>query len=127
MSGMDEIIEKYIKLRDGKAQLVQKHKEKMQGIDSVLTRIEAALLEEFREMGVQSVKTDAGTAYVQLRTSAGVADWDAVLAYIKENDAWDMLERRVNKSAVESFREEKNDLPPGVNWREEQVVNVRRS
>ena len=127
MSGMDAIIEKYIKLRDGKAQLVQKHKEKIQGIDSVLARIEAALLEEFREMGVQSVKTDAGTAYVQLRTSAGVADWDAVLAYIKENEDWGMLERRVNKSAVESFREEKNDLPPGVNWREEQVVNVRRS
>lgn len=127
MSGMDAIIEKYIKLRDGKAQLVQKHKEKIQGIDSVLARIEAALLEEFREMGVQSVKTDAGTAYVQLRTSAGVADWDAVLAYIRENEEWGMLERRVNKSAVESFREEKNDLPPGVNWREEQVVNVRRS
>ena len=127
MSGMDAIIEKYIKLRDGKAQLVQKHKEKIQGIDSVLARIEAALLEEFREMGVQSVKTDAGTAYVQLRTSAGVADWDAVLAYIKENEDGGMLERRVNKSAVESFREEKNDLPPGVNWREEQVVNVRRS
>ena len=49
MSGMDAIIEKYIKLRDGKAQLVQKHKEKIQGIDSVLARIEAYKRREIAE------------------------------------------------------------------------------
>ena len=31
------------------------------------------------------------------------------------------------KQAVEQYKEEHGDLPPGINWREEVVVNVRRS
>ena len=58
--------------------------------------------------------------------SASVADWDAVLDHIRENDAWEMLERRVNKTAVEQFKAVNDDLPPGVNWSETQVVNFRR-
>jgi hypothetical protein len=55
-----------------------------------------------------------------------VADWDQTLNWIKTEGAWHMLDRRVNKTAVEAYREANNDLPPGVNWRDEIVVNVRR-
>jgi hypothetical protein len=55
-----------------------------------------------------------------------VADWDAFLDHVRENEAWEMLERRVNKTAVEQFKSVEGDLPPGVNWAETQVVNFRR-
>jgi hypothetical protein len=38
-----------------------------------------------------------------------------------------MLERRVNKTAVEEFKAEHGEIPPGVNTRQEIVINVRRS
>lgn len=124
---MEELVSKYIELRDVKSQLKAKFDAKVSKIDSVLDRIEAAILNEFTESGVESCRTKAGTAYKQTRTSAGVADWESVLVFIRENDLWHMLERRVNKSAVEQFKEAHEELPPGINWREEVVINVRRS
>jgi hypothetical protein len=56
-----------------------------------------------------------------------VADWDATLDFIKANEHWQMLEHRVSKQAVEEYKSEHGDLPPGVDWREEVTVNVRRA
>ena len=124
---MEELVNKYIELRDAKAKLKAAFDAKVSKLEAVLDKIEAALLQEFTESGMESVRTKAGTAYKQTRTSAGVADWDATLRFIQENDLWHMLERRVNKAAVEQFKDANGELPPGLNWREEVVINVRRS
>lgn len=124
---MEELVEKYIRLRDAKAQLKAEYTQKAAKLDDILDRIEAVLLQQFSEFGMESVRTKAGTAYKSTRVSATVADWDSVLAFIKKNDLWQMLEHRVSKQAVEQFKEVNGDLPPGVNWREEVVVNIRRS
>lgn len=124
---MEELVEKYIELRDAKAKVKAQYDAKVERIESVLEKIEAVLLQQFNESGMESVRTKSGTAYKQTRTSAGVADWDSVLEYIRENDLWNMLERRVSKAAVEQFKDAHGDLPPGINWREEVVINVRRA
>jgi len=127
MSTQQELVEKYIVLRDKKAEIADEAKKKAAKINDMLTKIEARLLQHMNEQGVTSVKTEAGTFFKSRRTSTPVADWDAVLEYVKENDLWHMLERRVNKSAIEQFRDENDDLPPGVGWKEEVTVNVRRA
>lgn len=124
---MEELIEKYIKLRDAQAQVKEAAKAKLAKIEAVMDKIEGYILEEFNAQGIESARTEAGTAYKTLRTSATVADWPATLSYIQEHNLWDMLERRVSKTAVEAFRDEHKDLPPGINWREEVLVNIRRS
>ncbi len=124
---MQDIVEKYIALRDAKAAVSAQYKEKLAKFDLVLDKMEAHLLGEFNKLGIDSIGCDAGTAYKSTRSSASVADWDATLDYIRTNELWNMLERRVAKKAVEEFRDEHGDLPPGLNWREEVTINVRRS
>ena len=124
---MKDLVEKYIALRDAKAALAKKFKENVAVLDAPMEKIEAMILKEFGKQGIESARTDSGTAYKSVRTSATVADWEAILGYIVENRAWEMLERRVSKEAVVAFREEHDDLPPGVNYREEITLNVRRS
>lgn len=124
---MEELVEKYIKLRDAKSKAVKQFKDKMAKVDSVLTRIEGDILKQFNASGLESARTKSGTAYKSTRVSATVADWDSTLDFIRENEMWNMLEHRVSKDAVQQYREVHDDLPPGVNWREEVVVNVRRS
>lgn len=124
---LNELVEKYIAIRDKRAQLKAKYEAKAAVLDGVLDKIEATLLKTFDDVGMDSVKTSAGTAYRTLRTTASVADWDAFFAYVKEHNAWEMLERRCSKTAVEQFRAANDDLPPGLNWREERVVNIRRT
>lgn len=122
-----QIVERYVALRDKKAEMKKAFDESVKDIDGALERIENFLLARMQELGVESVRTPFGTPYISKRTSASVADWEAVLDFIKANDEWPMLERRVNKAVVATWREEHNDLPPGLNWVEERVVNIRRS
>jgi hypothetical protein len=124
---VQEIIEKYIELRDKKSDLSAAYKKKVAGLDAALDQLEAILLEKLNEIGMDSAKGSTGTVYKSKRTSATVADWDYVLDYIQKNELWNMLEKRVSKQAVEQYVEEHGNLPPGINWREELVVNIRRS
>lgn len=124
---MQDIIEKYIELRDKKAELSAAYKKKIAGLDAALDQLEVILLEKLNEIGMDSAKGSTGTVYKSKRTSATVADWDYVLDHIQKNELWNMLEKRVSKQAVEQYVEEHGDLPPGINWREEVVVNIRRS
>lgn len=117
----------YRQLRDQKAEIATKAKEAAAEVQGKMDRIEAALLKLFQTQGVDSMRTSEGTAYRQEKTFASVADWDALLAYIREKEAFELLTRGVSKDAVLAFKEEHGDIPPGVNLRNEFVINVRAS
>lgn len=127
MADIGNLVQKYIVLRDKKDSIRNSVKEKLEKIEQVLTVVEAALLAEFQAQGVNSMSTPNGTAYQTTRTSCKVGDWDAVLDFIKTNDAYEFLDKRVNKTAVAEYREANNDLPPGVSWVEDLTIQVRRS
>lgn len=124
---IDQIVDRYIKLRDKKAEIKADYEAKVASVEEAMAKLEAMILEHLNATGCASVGCEAGTAFKQTTTSATVADWDATLNFIRENDMWHMLDRRVNKTAVVEYREANDDLPPGVNWREETVVRIRRS
>jgi len=124
---LSELVAKYIELRDRKAQVKAEFDEKAAKLDAALDQIEGALLKTFESAGMDSVKTEFGTAYTTLQTTASVADADVFRQFVKDHDAWEMMQARVSKSAVEQYKAVHGDIPPGVNWREERVVNVRRA
>lgn len=124
---LDELIEKYIKIRDKKSQLKKAYEVEAGKLDEVLTKMEAVILRTFETTGQDSAKCATGTAYMASRTSATVADRDLFLhSFVIPNEAWEFLENRVAKAAVEQYKAEHDDLPPGISWRSEIVVNVRR-
>lgn len=124
---LDELIKKYLKLRDGKSELEAKQKEELKRFTSAMTKIEQLIMAEFNETGQESAKTAVGTAYKSVRTSAKVADRDTFITFVRDNEAWDFLENRVNKSAVEEYMAEHDDLPPGVDISRSATINIRRS
>lgn len=124
---LSEVVTKYIELRDKKAELKAEYDNKVASIDEMLDKIEVKLLQVFEETGSKSFSTPNGTAYASVRTSASVADKEAFMEYVKNTEQWPLLEVRASKTAVEQHRDLHEDLPPGVNWREERVVNIRRS
>lgn len=127
MATVNDLVEKYIKLRDKKGELKAAFTAKTERLDAALETIEGHLLKMFQAQGIDSVKTGEGTAYKSSRVSAKVEDWDAALDFIKKKKLWHMLERRVGKEAVKQYNEEHGALPPGVSMTEEITINVRRS
>lgn len=124
---IDGLVERYLALRDKKAQYKAEYDAKVEAIDLAMTKVENYLLKLMQDLGVESIRTAGGTPYISRRSSASVSDWESFLAFVRQNDSWEMLERRANKTVVQQWREEHNDLPPGLNWREERVVNIKRS
>lgn len=125
---ISELVAKYIELRDKKSAIKAEYDGKIAKIDEVLDKIEGKFLEVFESTGMDSVKTEFGTAYSSLRTSASIADREAFMEFVKAHDEWPLLEIRCSKAAIEQYKSAHDEeLPPGVNWRAERVVNVRRS
>lgn len=121
------LLKLFIALRDRRAVRKAEYQSDDEGDRTKQDKIEVEFLRRFNERGIDNVSArDVGTAYKSTRASATVADWEGLLGHVQENDAWELLERRVNKTAVEQFKSVNDDLPPGVNWSETQVVNFRR-
>ncbi len=124
---LDQIIDKYLKIRDEKVKIKDKYMSDVAHLDAAMDKIENYLQAEMQKSGLKNLPTELGTAYLSTRTAATVADWDSLLNYVRENGLWTLLEKRVNKTAVEEFVAANDDLPPGVNISQAVVVNVRRS
>jgi hypothetical protein len=117
----------FIGLRDKRSQRKADYDADDAGDKDKQNRIETEFLRRFNERGIDNVSSrEFGTAYRSTRSSATVADWEAVLDHVKEQGGWELLERRVSKGAIQQYRDVHDDLPPGVNWSEAQVVNFRR-
>ena len=129
ISDVDDVtlLKLYIGLRDRRAERKAAYQADDEADRSKQDKIEVEFLRRFQDRGIDNVSArGVGTAYKSTRSSATVADWDEFLGHVQENDAWELLEHRVNKTAVEQFKAVNDDLPPGVNWAESQVVNFRR-
>lgn len=125
---IDQVVAKYIALRDLKAQLKAEYEARVAPVQEAMNKAEAYILQKMDETGASAFKTDAGTAYSSTRTAASLADWDLFREFLsQQEDPYMFLDRRVNKTAVEEYSKETDDLPPGVNWRVERTVNIRRS
>lgn len=124
---VEAIVSAYIKVRDEVAQIKASHKAQLEPYTQALDKLEAQMLQVLSDAGVESMKTSVGTAYRSERTSVTVADKSAFMDYIESNKAFDLLDVRANKTAVEGFMAENQDVPPGVNIRREVAVNFRRA
>lgn len=123
MTNIDAIVAHYVSLRDQKAEIEARQREELAPINRDMELIEKALLKLMQAQGVESVRTPSGTPYIAKHTSCKVQDWDALLSYIRENDEWDLLERRVSKTAFLAG----DAKAPGVFVTDTLAVNVRRS
>lgn len=123
---VNEVIAAYMKLRGQKEGIEAEAKAKVLAIKVKLEKFEAWLKEQADQQGVTSFKTPHGTAFLTTTDYANVADWDSALNFIRENEAYDMLEKRISKIAVRSYIEQNKAVPPGVNYGTRLEVNIRK-
>lgn len=119
--------QRYLALRRRKEQLQEVHKKALHPFNEMLATLANMILAELQEAGVTSMSSPDGTVYQSTETSVTVKDWAATLSYIQANQAWDLLEARVSKTATLSIMEETEEPVPGVNVSQETVLRVRRS
>lgn len=97
----------------------------------VLKRQQDAIAMEMRERlkreGATSSKTPAGTVIMTPKTRYFAQDWDRLHAFIKDNDAIDLLERRIAQgNLVEFLKANPDNPPPGISSVSEYAIVVRK-
>lgn len=120
------VIGKFIELRDEVEAITNRAAAECAEKKGQMHSLQAWLKNKFNETGETSVKTPAGTAYVENVTSCKVADWNTVINFVKETENWGLLKRDVSKTAVDEYTQEHGVLPPGVNWTTIKDVKIRR-
>lgn len=121
-----EVIRTYMKLRDQKAAIEGEVKERISGLKAKMEKLESWIKTQADAQGVTSFKSEFGTAFLTTTDYANVADWDAVLDFIRDNEAYDMLEKRVSKIAVRGYIESTKAVPPGITYGTKLEVNIRK-
>jgi hypothetical protein len=89
--------------------------------------VKTALKDQMLALGVKSVNTAEGTVILSTKTRYSTQDWDAFKDFIKENDAIDLLEKRIAQTNMATFLGENPTLvPPGLNSNSEYSISVRK-
>lgn len=123
---VDQVIAGYLKLRDKKSLILTNAKNEAEAIDAQLQKFEAWIKAQADAQGVTSFRTKHGTAFLTTSDYANVADWDAVLDFVKEHGAYDLLEKRISKNAVRGYIDLNKSIPAGVNYGTRLDVNIRK-
>lgn len=125
---IDDVLAAFIKIRDKQAEMKERHKTELAPLEQSREKLETYLLAFLNTTGSDSiVAKGTGTAFKQEVTTVTVRDWPATIAWIKQNDAWEFLEKRVSKSVVQEYSEANNALPPGLEMQIAIEVRVRRA
>ena len=118
----------YIKMRDARAQLKADFEEKDAEIRSQMDVIESVMLEACKSTGASSINTVAGSIIRGVKTNYWTSDWESMHEFIRENDALNLLERRIAQKAMGEYLQNNPDkLPKGMNVESKYSVTVRRS
>ena len=126
MPTVESVISGYLKLRRKKESIEAEAKERAAEVKEKMVYLEKWLKDKADQDGVSSFKTGSGTAFLTTTDFATVADWYAVLGFVKENEAFEMLEKRVSKNAVREHIEAHSAVPPGVNYGTKLNINIRK-
>ena len=114
----------YVKIREARRELAKKDEELKAQLDVVSEQ----LLEICKEQGAQTIRTPHGTISRRLGKHYWTSDWDSMYRFIREHDAFALLEKRLHQSHMKEFLAENPDLQPaGLNVESEYTVVVRRA
>ena len=86
------------------------------------------LLEILKENGAESMRTSTGTFYRTVRPRYTTNDWDSMYKFIKEYDAFSLMQQRIHDTNMKQFLDENPDvLPPGLNCLSAYTLGVRKT
>lgn len=118
----------YIKMRDARDAVRRKAEADEKEITEQMDLIEQEMLEVCKALGADSIRTQHGTIIRSVKSRYWTNDWDSMYRFIKEHDAFGLLEKRLHQTHMKEFLEENPNLfPAGVNVENSYSVVVRRS
>lgn len=124
---LDKLAKVYRKIQAKLQQLTADYDAEFAKLDAQREAVKTALKDQLLALGIKSVQTTEGTVILSTKTRYSTQDWDAFKQFMVENDALDLLEKRIAQTNMASFlRDNPGLVPPGLNSNSEYAISVRK-
>lgn len=124
---VEKLVKVYLKMNSKLSELKAAFEAEEKSLKEQMVKVKSALLEYCKEQNVESVRTAEGLFYRGVTTRYWTNDWESMGKFIVENNAPELLEKRLHQGNTKQFLESHPDLlPPGLNVDSEYTITVRR-
>lgn len=154
MTDINELVNVYRNIREHKTTIVRAHKDEVGELDEQMKAVSVEIHKTLDSMGLESVKTESGTAfkttkdfvnvqdieefrtflsetvakdiYESLEFGGGV-DRDGISLAIQEMFPWHYFTKAISKDAVKTFmKDNEGRAPDGVGYDQQIEVQIRK-
>ena len=128
MSNLEDLVKAYLTIRVEREKILHEYEEQDKKLKEDMTLIEQSMLRVCNDTNADSIKTQHGTVIRKLNERFYCNDWDNFRNFVLDNEAVELLERRIHQGNFKEFMSEhqQDGLPPGVNVMREFGIVVRK-
>ena len=125
---LEELVKIYLTIRTEREKLKAGWEVKDSELEQEMKLLEQSMLTVCNDTNASSIRTESGTVIRSLKERFTTNDWDNFKKFVLDNEAIDLLERRIHQGYFKEFMAEHKDdgLPPGVNVMREFTIVVRK-
>jgi len=125
---LEELVKAYLTIRTERETLKSQYEVNDKVLLDDMDALEKEMLVICNDTNASSIRTGSGTVIRKLNERFTTNDWDNFKKFVIENDAVDLLERRIHQGNFKQFmaEHERDGLPPGVNVMREFGIVVRK-
>ena len=119
----DKLVSAYINIRNA----IADKEDEIKTLKESQEKMAEALLALCAEQNLDSLRTPLGTASRTIRTNYWTSDWHEMHEFIKEHDAFHLLEKRIHNTHMKEFlADNPGSVPPGLQADRKYVISVRK-
>jgi len=124
---MDKLARIYMKMRVAIQEVEREYDTKIEALKGQQQEVKNAMKDQMLASGSKSVRTDHGTVMLTEKRRFYTQDWDSFKKFVVDQEAVELLERRIHQTNMAKFLEENPSLvPPGLNSDTEFDISVRK-
>ena len=125
---LDELVKIYLTIRNEREKLKSGWEVEDGALEQEMKLLEQSMLTVCNDTNASSIRTESGTVIRSLKERFTTNDWDNFKKFVLDNEAIDLLERRIHQGNFKEFMAEHQGegLPPGVNVMREFTIVVRK-
>ena len=125
---LDDLVNVYLTIRNEREKLKASWEVQDGELEQDMKSLEQSMLTICNDTNASSIRTESGTVIRSLKERFTTNDWDNFKKFVLDNEAIDLLERRIHQGNFKEFMAEHKDdgLPPGVNVMREFTIVVRK-
>ena len=125
---LDELVKIYLTIRTEREKLKASWEVQDGELEQEMKLLEQSMLTVCNDTNASSIRTESGTVIRSLKERFTTNDWDNFKKFVLDNEAIDLLERRIHQGNFKEFMAEHQGegLPPGVNVIKEFTIVVRK-